>query len=59
MRKQIVNDPELSSYLMDPDLQRVLQECGDPMMFRRHMQDPATAYKIRRLQEAGLVAAAK
>ena len=40
-------------------MQQILQECGDPMKFYRHMQDPAIAAKIRKLQEAGLVATVK
>jgi len=57
--KEVLNDPELRDFLMDPELQRILQECGDPIKFQRHMQNPATAYKIKRLFDSGLVGTAK
>jgi len=57
--KDIVADAELSALLLDVNMQRVLQECGDPVLFRRHMADPATAKKIKKLFDAGLVATAK
>jgi len=57
--KEVLNDPELREFLMDPELQRILQECGDPIKFQRHMQNPATAYKIKRLFDSGLVGTAK
>jgi len=57
--KDIVADAELSALLLDVNMQRVLQECGDPVKFRRHMADPATAKKIKKLFDAGLVATAK
>ena len=44
---------------MDPALQQILLECGDPARFQRHMRDPDTARKIIRLQQAGLVGTAK
>jgi hypothetical protein len=39
---QIVQDEELRNMLMDPALQRVLQECNDPKKFQTHMRDPVT-----------------
>ena len=57
--KEIVNDPELSAMLLDPNLQRILVECGDPVKFQMHMQDPVIANKIRRMYQAGLVGTAK
>jgi hypothetical protein len=57
--KDIVADAELSALLLDVSMQRILQECGDPVLFRRHMADPATAKKIKKLFDAGLVATAK
>jgi len=57
--KDIVADAELSALLLDVNMQRILQECGDPVLFRRHMADPATAKKIKKLFDAGLVATAK
>jgi hypothetical protein len=56
---QVLKDPELREMLMDPSLQRILQECGDPVLFQRHMRDPATAAKIRKLYASGLVGTAK
>lgn len=56
---QILQDDELRSMLMDPTLQQILLECGDPAHFQRHMRDPETARKIVRLQQAGLVGTAK
>lgn len=56
---QILQDDELRSMLMDPALQQILLECGDPVHFQRHMRDPETARKIIRLQQAGLVGTAK
>ena len=57
--KRIIGDPELTAMLMDPELQRILQECGDPVKFQRHMRDPVIACKILRLREAGLVGMAE
>ena len=54
----MLSDPELRSLLIDPELQRVLVECGDPSKFRQHMRDPVTASKIVKLQKAGLVGTA-
>jgi len=45
--------------LMDPELQRILMECGDPQKFQQHMRTPATNRKIVRLQQAGLVGTAR
>ena len=40
--RDIVNDPELAALLMDQNMQRILQECGDPEKFQRHMRNPQT-----------------
>ena len=40
---------------MDPELQRILMECGDPLKFRQHMSNPEIAMKIKMLHDAGLV----
>jgi hypothetical protein len=56
--QEILADPELRELLMDPATQRMLQECGDPNMFRRHMMNPATAAKLKKLYQAGLVGTA-
>jgi hypothetical protein len=53
--KEIINNSELSAMLMDPKMQTILQECGDPIKFQQHMRDPATAVKIKKLFDAGLV----
>ena len=52
---QVLSDPVLRGLLTDPGMQRVLQECGQPGGMARHMRDPETAAKIRRLADAGLV----
>lgn len=57
--KEVLEDEELRTMLMDPELQRILQECGDPIKFQVRMRDPAIAYKIKRLYKAGLVGTAK
>jgi hypothetical protein len=53
--KDIVNDPELAALLMDQNMQRILQECGDPAKFQQHMRNPDTARKINLLFKSGLV----
>ena len=40
-------------------MQKILQECGDPVKFQRHMSNPDTARKIDMLFKAGLVGTAK
>ena len=55
----MLDDPELRELLMDPDMQRILQECGDPAKFQQHMRDPLIAYRIKKLYQAGLVGTAK
>ncbi len=40
---------------MDAEFQKVLMECGDPNKLKVHMQNPAIAEKIRKMQRAGLV----
>lgn len=57
--KEILEDEELRGFLMDPDLQRILQECNDPIAFQKHMRHAPTAAKIKRLFDAGLVGTAK
>lgn len=56
---QILQDDELRTMLMDPDLQRILMECGDPAKFQQHMRNPETYRKIVKLQKAGLVGTAR
>jgi hypothetical protein len=55
---QVLEDEELRSMLMDPELQRILMECGDPVKFQQHMANPTTAKKINKLYAAGLVGTA-
>lgn len=57
--QEIIADPELRDMLMDPQLQRILQECGDPRLFQKHMSNPETARKIKKLYDSGLVGTAK
>ena len=45
--------------LLDPSLQQVIQECGDPRRFQQYMQDPTVAYKLKKLYAAGLLGIAK
>jgi STI1 domain len=53
---QIVSDGELSALLLDADFQQVLKDCDDPMKYHMHMSNPATAKKIQKMFNAGLVA---
>ena len=55
----MVRAPFPPALLLDPYMQRVLQECGDPALLRRHLADPATASKTERLCAAGLGGAAR
>ncbi|GMH73967.1 hypothetical protein TrST_g6642 [Triparma strigata] len=52
---EIVANEELSSILMDPEMQRVLQECGIPGRMNKYMQDPKWGPKIRKLIDNGLL----
>ena len=56
---EILKNDELRTLLMDPSMQRILQECGDPVRFQQHMRDPNTARKIKVLFDNGLVGHAK
>ena len=51
---QICSDPQVAALLMDPVFQRTLQECSDPILFRKHLQDPETGPKIQILVKAGV-----
>jgi hypothetical protein len=57
--KAIINNTELTAMLMDPKMQSILQECGDPVKFQRYMRDPVIAAKIKKLFDAGLVGTSK
>jgi hypothetical protein len=53
--KEVLADPELAALLMDPQMQRVLQECGDPRGLQKHMSDPDTRRKLDKLFKSGLI----
>lgn len=53
--QEVLADDELRTMLLDPELQRVIQECNNPALLRKHMQDPVTAYKIKKLCNSGLL----
>ena len=57
--QKVINNPELTALLMDPKMQMVLQECGDPVKFQRIMRDPVMAANIKKLFDAGLVSMGK
>ena len=57
--KDVIANPELTKLLMDPNMQKILQECSTPALFRNHMRNPVTAKKIKLLFDAGLVGTAK
>lgn len=51
----IMSDSDLTSLLMDPDMQKVMQECSMPGRIHRYMRDPEFAPKLKKLMEAGLL----
>lgn len=65
----ILRDPELRELLLDPQMQRVLQNCAagsddsssrsststGGLSLQQYMRDPATAAKLHKLAEAGLI----
>ena len=40
---------------MNSEMQQILQDCNDPIKFQNHLKNPVTAYKIKKLYQAGLV----
>jgi hypothetical protein len=52
---RVLADTELKTLLMDPELQRVLQQCAEPGKLRHFMSHPEFGPKIKRLAQAGLV----
>jgi hypothetical protein len=52
---RVLEDRELCELLLDPRLQQVLLDCGNPALFAQHMRDPDISRKIHRLHAAGLV----
>ena len=57
--QQILNDRELSTLLMDPAVQTLIQDCGDARKFQQHMRDPRSAAILQKLMNAGLVQIAR
>jgi hypothetical protein len=53
--KKILADGELAELLMDPEMQRVMQECGVPGRMKAYMQHAEYGPKLRKLIEAGLL----
>lgn len=51
----VLQQPELRELLMDPGMQRVLQECGDPSALARYMRHPEFGPKLQLMARAGLV----
>jgi len=52
---KIIQDQELSTLLMDPAFQRVIQECGIPGKMQMYMNDPKVGPKLRKLIDSGLL----
>lgn len=53
--EKILQQPELRELLMDPGMQRVLQECRDPQVLARYMRHPDFGPKLQLMARAGLV----
>lgn len=53
--ERVLQQPELRELLMDPGMQRVLQECGDPQALARYMRHPEYGPKLQLMARAGLV----
>lgn len=52
----VIRDKELTSLLMDQDIQRVMHECSTaPILTRKYMLDPVYGPKLKRLMDAGLL----
>ncbi|CAM9496205.1 unnamed protein product [Ectocarpus sp. 6 AP-2014] len=52
---KVLQQPELRELLMDPGMQRVLQECGDPQELARYMRHPEFGPKLQLMAKAGLI----
>ena len=52
---RVLQQPELRELLMDPGMQRVLQECGEPSALARYMRHPEFGPKLQLMARAGLV----
>lgn len=53
--EEILQRPELRELLMDPGMQRVLQECGEPQVLAQYMRHPEFGPKLRLMSQAGLI----
>lgn len=53
--ESVLQQPELKELLMDPGMQRVLQECGEPAALAKYMRDAEFGPKLRLMARAGLV----
>lgn len=53
--ERVLGHPELRELLMDPGMQRVLQECGEPSNLARYMRHPEFGPKLQLMARAGLV----
>jgi hypothetical protein len=52
----VIQDKELTSLLMDQDMQRIMHECSSaPIMTKKYMADPLYGPKLQRLLDAGLL----
>ncbi|CAN0520865.1 unnamed protein product, partial [Ectocarpus sp. 8 AP-2014] len=52
---KVLQQPELRELLMDPGMQRVLQECGNPQELARYMRHPEFGPKLQLMAKAGLI----
>lgn len=53
--EKVLQQPELKELLMDPSMQRVLQECGEPQALARYMRHPEVGPKLQLMARAGLI----
>lgn len=53
--EKVLQDTELRELLMDPGMQRVLQECGEPHVLARYMRHPEFGPKLQLMARAGLI----
>lgn len=53
--EKILENPELRELLVDPDMQKVLQECSTPADLARYMRHPEYGPKLQLMARAGLV----
>jgi len=55
-RKEVMNDPEVQSILMDPAMRMILEQMQeDPRAASEHLKNPVVAGKIQKLLEAGVL----